>query len=168
MQGFMDTLGPLDYGYVILLLLSVMLGAVRGFVHVTMSLVGWFVALAASHYLTSFLSPYLMTTGLGETPRYALAFVVVFVITLIVWSLVAILIKQAVSKVGLGSIDRLLGAVFGLVRGVIIAISLTVLVSITPVDQSETWQHSAAVKMMKSAAHSLKPMLPPTLSALVP
>jgi membrane protein required for colicin V production len=168
MQGIMDTLGPLDYGYVVLLLLSVLLGAVRGFVHVTMSLAGWFVALAASHYLASFLSPYLMATGLGETPRYALAFVVVFVITLIIWSLVAMLIKQAVSKVGLGGIDRLLGAVFGFARGAVIAISLTVLVSLTPADQSETWQHSVAVKMTKSAAHSLKPMLPSTISALVP
>jgi membrane protein required for colicin V production len=87
---------------------------------------------------------------------------------LIVWSLVAMLIKQAVSKIGLGGIDRLLGAVFGLVRGAVIAISLTVLVSITPADQSETWQHSVAVKMTKSTAHSLKPMLPSTISALVP
>jgi membrane protein required for colicin V production len=112
--------------------------------------------------------PYLMPTGLGETPRYALAFVVVFVIALITWSLVTIMVKQAVSSVGLGGIDRLLGGVFGIVRGLVILISLTVLISATPADQSETWQNSTAVKMTKAAAHSLKPLLPTSISALVP
>ncbi len=171
MPAFMDTLnllGPLDYGYLVLLLLSMLLGAVRGFIHVTMSLAGWFVALAASHYLANFLSPYLASTSLGETPRYTLAFVVVFVIALIAWSIVTMLVKQAVSGVGLGGLDRLLGGIFGLVRGAVIAISLTVLVSVTPANQSETWQNSAAVKMSKTAAHALKPILPATISALVP
>lgn len=168
MPAYMDTLGLLDYGYLALMLLSMLLGAVRGFIHVTMSLAGWFVALAASHYLASFLVPYLTPTGLGETPRYALGFVVVFVITLIAWGLVTMLIKQAASHIGLGGIDRLLGGIFGIVRGAVIAISLTILVSITPADQSETWQQSVAVKTTKSIAHSLKPLLPSTISALVP
>ena len=171
MPAFIDTLsllGPLDYGYLVLLLLSMLLGAARGFIHVTMSLAGWFVALAASHYLANFLSPYLEVTTLGETPRYALAFVVVFVIALIVWSIVTMLVKQAVSGVGLGGLDRLLGGVFGLVRGAVIAITLTALVSATPADQSPTWQNSLAVKMSKAAAHALKPLLPATISALVP
>lgn len=162
------TLGPLDYGFFVVLLLSILLGAARGFVHVAMSLAGWVVALAASHFLASFLAPYLMPTGLGETPRYALAFAVVFIIALIAWSIVTMLMKQAVSGVGLGGLDRVLGGIFGLARGAVIVILLTVLVSSTPADQSETWKNSTAVKMTKAAAHALKPLLPATISALVP
>ncbi len=163
----LTALGPLDYGFLLVLLISMLLGVARGFVHVAMSLAGWVVALVASHFLANFLVPYLTSTGLGETPRYALAFVIVFIIALVIWSLVTIMIKQAVSSVGLGGIDRLLGGVFGIARGLVILMSLTVLISVTPADQSETWQNSVAVKMSKAAAHALKPILPANISALV-
>jgi len=140
----------------------------RGFIQVAMSLAGWFVGLAAAHFLANFLVPYLTSTGLGETPRYALAFVVVFAIALMAWSILTLVLKNAVNSVGLGGLDRLLGAIAGLARGVVIVISLTVLISISPAEQSETWQASKAVKMSKDAAQSIKPILPPTLAALIP
>ncbi len=164
----LTTLGPLDYGFITVLVLSMLHGAARGFVQVAMSLAGWFVGLVAAHFLASFLVPYLTSTGLGETPRYALAFVVVFVIALIAWSIVTMIVKQAISGVGLAGLDRLLGAVAGLARGVVIVVSLTVLISLSPADQSVTWQASTTVKMAKGAAQSLKPMLPTTIAALIP
>ena len=162
------TLSPLDYGFILVLVLSMLFGVIRGFIQVAMSLAGWFVGLTAAHFLANFLVPYLTSTGLGETPRYALAFVVVFAIALMAWSILTLVLKNAINSVGLGGLDRLLGAIAGLARGVVIVISLTVLISISPAEQSETWQASKAVKMSKDAAHSIKPILPPTLAALIP
>ena len=162
------TLGLLDYGFLAVLALSILLGAAKGFIHVVMSLAGWFVALIAAHYLADFLSPYLASTGFGETARYVLAFAITFVIALVVWGLVTMMIKQAISSVGLGGLDRLLGAAIGLLRGAVILISLTVLVSVTPADQSTTWQNSTAVKMSKAAAQASKPFLPAKIAAIVP
>ena len=161
-------LGPLDYIFIAVLLLSIFLGTIRGFVQVAMSLAGWFVGLAAAHFLASFLVPYLGSTGLGETPRYALAFVVVFVIAIVAWGIITMMIKQAVSSVGLGWLDRLLGGVAGLARGLVIVISLTLLISLSPANQSVTWQNSPAVKMAKAGASSLKPILPSRIADLIP
>jgi membrane protein required for colicin V production len=167
-MDIIKTLGPLDYGFLVVLGLSLLLGAVKGFVHVAMSLAGWFVALMAAHFFADWLSPYLAATGLGETPRYALAFIVLFIIALVTWSLVTMMVKQAVNRIGFASLDHLLGAGLGLVRGAVIVISLTVVVSLTPADQSTTWQSSAAVKMAKTAAAASKPFLPAKFAALVP
>ncbi len=164
----LKTLGPLDYGFLVVLGLSMLLGATKGFVHVVMSLVGWLVALTAAHYLASFLSPYLASTGLSETPRYALAFVVTFVVALVAWSIVTLMVKTAVNSVGLGGLDRLLGAVAGVARGAVILMTLTVLISNTPANQSTTWQNSAAVKMATAAATASKAYLPAKIAALVP
>jgi membrane protein required for colicin V production len=167
-MDIIKTLGPLDYGFLAVLGISMLLGAAKGFIHVVMSLAGWFAALIAAHYLADLLSPYLTSTGLGDTSRYVLAFVIAFVIALIAWGIVTVMIKQAVSGIGLGGLDRLLGVAIGLVRGAVILISLTVLVSVTPADQSITWQNSIAVKMTKAAAQASKPFLPAKIAAIVP
>jgi membrane protein required for colicin V production len=167
-MDIIKTLGSLDYGFLAVLGICMLLGAAKGFVHVIMSLAGWFVALIIAHYSADFLSPYLVSTGLGDTPRYVLAFVIAFVIALVAWGIVTMMIKQAVSSIGLGGLDRLLGGAVGLFRGAVILISITVLVSMTPADQSTTWQNSTAVKMAKAAAQASKPFLPAKIAAIVP
>jgi membrane protein required for colicin V production len=167
-MDIIKTLGPLDYGFLVVLGISMLLGAAKGFIHVVMSLAGWFVALIAAHYSADFLSPYLASTGLGDTPRYVLAFVIAFVIALVAWGIITMMVKQAASSIGLGGLDRLMGAGIGLVRGAVILISITVLVSITPADQSPTWQNSVAVKMAKAAASASKAYLPAKIAAIVP
>lgn len=167
-MDIIKTLGPLDYGFLVVLGVSMLLGAAKGFIHVVMSLAGWFVALIAAYYLANFLSPYLTSTGFGDTARYALAFIITFVIALIAWGIVTMMVKQAANSIGLGGLDRLLGAAVGLVRGAVIVISITVLVSNTPADQSTTWQNSTAVKMSKAAAQASKAFLPAKIAAIVP
>ncbi len=167
-MDIIKTLGPLDYGFLVVLGLSMLLGAVKGFIHVTMSLAGWFVALMAAHFFADLLSPHLAATGLGETPRYALAFIVLFLIVLVTWSIVTMVVKKAANRVGLASLDHWLGAGMGLVRGAVLVVSLTTLVSLTPADQSMVWQGSAAVKMAKAAATASKSILPAKIAALVP
>jgi membrane protein required for colicin V production len=167
-MDIIKTLSPLDYGFLAVLGISMLLGAAKGFIHVVMSLAGWFVALIAAHYLADFLSPYLTSTGFGDTARYVLAFVITFVIALVAWGIVTMMIKQAVSSIGLGGLDRLLGGAIGLLRGAVILISITVLVSNTPADQSTSWQNSTAVKMSKAAAAASKPFLPAKIAAIVP
>ena len=46
----LKTLGPIDYGFLAVLGISMLFGAMRGFIHVAMSLAGWFVALIAANF----------------------------------------------------------------------------------------------------------------------
>jgi membrane protein required for colicin V production len=90
------------------------------------------------------------------------------VIAIVAWGIVTMMVKQAVSSVGLGWLDRLLGAFAGLARGLVIVISLTLLINLSPANQSQTWQTSPAVKMAKTGAASLKPILPSSVAGLIP
>jgi len=42
----------------------------------------------------------------------------------------------------LGPLDRSLGSVFGLLRGVVVLLAATVLVGMTPMRESEAWQQA--------------------------
>jgi membrane protein required for colicin V production len=161
-------LTTLDWIFIALLGLSVVLGFWRGVIWEVMSLGGWFVAGFAAIYGSDFLSPHLSMTGLSDTLRYALAFLLIFIAALIVWSMLTSVIKNAVGAIGLGALDRLLGGIFGLGRGALILTFAVSLISYTPVDSAEFWQTSTAVKLCKAAAQSLKPYLPARTAGLIP
>ena len=158
----------LDWIFIGLLGLSIVLGIWRGLIWEVMSLGGWFVAGAAAIYLADYLTPYLAMTGLSDTLRYALAIVLIYITTLILWSMLTSAIKNAVGAIGMGPIDRLLGGVFGLSRGALILTIAVTLISYTPVPSAEFWQTSSGVKLCQSAAQSLKPYLPASAAGLIP
>jgi membrane protein required for colicin V production len=158
----------LDWIFIALLGLSVVLGFWRGVIWEVMSLGGWFVAGFAAIYGADYLSPYLSMTGLSDTMRYALACFLIFIAALILWSILTSLIKNAVGAIGLGALDRLLGGIFGLGRGALILTFAVSLISYTPVDGVEFWQTSNAVKACKQAAQMLKPYLPASAAGLIP
>lgn len=158
----------LDWIFIALLLISALLGLWRGFIEEVMSLGGWFVSGLAALYLADVLSPHLAMTGLSDTLRYCLAFALIFIVTMLTWTMLTSAIKNAIGAVGLGTLDRLLGAGFGLLRGVLILTVLTVLISYTPVQATEFWQTSEAVKLSLKTAQSLKTYLPPLIAGLIP
>ncbi len=78
--------------------------------------------------------------------RYLAAFAILFVCTLIVGSVVNFLIVQLVRITGLSAIDRLLGVMFGICRGVLIALLILIfLPKIIPVEQDPWWQQSRLI-----------------------
>jgi membrane protein required for colicin V production len=161
-------LTTLDWILLALLSLSIVLGLWRGLIWEVMSLGGWFIAGAVALYVADDLSPYLAMTGLSDTLRYALALVLIYITTLIVWSMLTSAIKNAVGAIGMGPIDRLLGGLFGLARGALILVIAVTLISYTPVKSAEFWQTSIGVKLCQSAAQSLKPYLPASAAGLIP
>lgn len=161
-------LTTLDWIFIALLGLSVVLGLWRGVIWEVMSLAGWFVAGFAAIYGSDLLSPHLSMTGLSDTLRYALAFVLIFITALIVWGMLTSVIKNAVGAIGLGALDRLLGGFFGLGRAALILMFAVILISHTPINSAEFWQASNAVKTSKQAAQMLKPYLPSSVAGLIP
>jgi membrane protein required for colicin V production len=157
----------IDDIFIALLVLSCILGIWRGLVQEAMSLAGWFLALFAAYGLADYLAPYLAMTGFSETTRYGLAFILIFIAALFAWGIITVLIKKIIGAVGLRPIDRALGGIFGLVRGIVILISVTLFMSQTPIDHTEVWQNSFAIQTCKAAAHALKPFLSPSVSAFI-
>lgn len=122
--------------------LSVLIGIFRGFIREALSLVSWGLAIAGGIYFHDMASNYFSTWISNPAMRSVVGFGAVFLVILIVCSLIAHLIGFLVKKSGLGGTDRMLGVVFGFVRGVLICGVCLLVVSFSPLKNNEVWQSS--------------------------
>lgn len=140
--------------------LSTVFAFMRGFVRVAVSLAAWILAaIAALNYaeLVGGLLP-----DLGETPvtRYVVAFALILVVVLLVGALLGYLLARLVRAVGLGFLDRLLGAIFGVARGVLIAVIIVLFAGLTTAPRTDWWQNALMSPTLTAAALALRPWLP--------
>ena len=149
-----------DWAFLTVLAVSLLIGAWRGLVYEVLSVLGW----ALSFYLAQWFAPDLASRlplqGASEPVRYAAAFVLIFVVAVLLAGLVAVLFKKMVEAIGLRPMDRTLGAAFGLVRGGILLLALTVVVNMTAFKSSAWWQQSQGAEVLTAALKGLKPVLP--------
>jgi membrane protein required for colicin V production len=153
-------LTAVDWMVVAVLGLSTLLGVWRGLVKELLSLVSWMAAFWVAQKYAGLASDWLPMSGSSPMLRFAAGFVVVFVSVLIVTALVAWLIRQLLSAVGLSGFDRLLGAVFGALRALVVLLAITVVVDMTPMRESEAWQQAHATPWLNWGLHVLKPVIP--------
>ena len=114
----------LDWLIVAGLLLSVFVGAWRGLVIEVMALMGWVVAYVASQALGGEVSRQLPVGEPGSPVNVLAGMVVAFVLAWMVWALLSWLVGRAVRASVLSTPDRVLGAGFGCVRGLVVAMIL--------------------------------------------
>lgn len=164
----MVNLPAVDWILLAVLGLSLLLGLWRGLVQEVLSLAGW----VAAFYLAQMYAPqtatWLPMEGSSQMLRYAAGFVVTFIAVLVATALVSWVVKKMVSAVGLGPIDRLLGSLFGLLRGVVILLAAAVLVGMTPMRESDAWQQAQGAKWLQQCLHLLKPVLPADFGKYLP
>ena len=110
-----------------LVITSAIYGLYRGLIRELISLVAWvlafFLAILFSPNFANLLDP----AWAGETLRLIFSFSAIFVGVLMVSSFFQFVVGKFLSLVGLGSLDRFLGMVFGIARGVVISTILLVL-----------------------------------------
>ncbi|GAK87086.1 colicin V production protein [Vibrio ponticus] len=139
----------LDIVILSVIALSALISLIRGFAKEALSLVIWFGAFfVASQYYTR-LAVY-FTKIEDEMFRNGAAIAALFVATLIVGALVNYVIGQLIQKTGLSGTDRVLGIVFGGLRGVLIVAAVLFFIdTFTTLDQSEWWTSSQLVPHFK-------------------
>lgn len=161
-------MAALDWIFGVVLLASILLGAWRGLVFEVLSLISWVAAFGLAQWLALDAAHYLPLTGSSDMVRYAAGFVLVFVVAVMLGSLVAVVVKKLMSAVGLRPVDRVLGAVFGSIRGVLLLLLATVVVGMTPMKSSAAWQESAGAAAASEVLKGLKPVLPSDLEKFLP
>lgn len=158
----------LDWFFIAVLLGSLALGAWRGLVYEVLSLLNWVAAFVLAQWLAPDVAPRLPMAGASTPMQYAAAFVLVFVVSVFAGGLLAKLIKHLFSSVGLQAVDRALGAVFGLIRGVLVLMVATVLICLTPIVNSVWWKESVGAGFTLAALQGLKPVLPQEFGKYLP
>jgi membrane protein required for colicin V production len=99
---------------------SVLLALARGLVRESLSIIVWVVsaliAYMAFPHVRAPIGDYIPNVWIGD----AFALVLVFVAPLVCLKIVAMVVAEAVPRGALGSVDRILGAGYGLARGVLV------------------------------------------------
>lgn len=148
--------------------LSVIVGAWRGLVTEVLSLIGWVVAYFAAQWWGPRAGLSLPVGEPGSRLNALAGMMLVFVAAWIGWALISWALRQVVKASGLSGTDRLLGAGFGLMRGLLVALVLYTVIGMTPMTQWAPWQNARAVPWLAVALEAVRPMLPQDVVKYLP
>lgn len=137
-------MNEVDIAILAIVALSAFFGLWRGLVKEVLSLLTWVAALVVAGVYSSALEPLLGPIAINATVRYAAAFAILFIITMIVGSLINYFVSKLINFSGLKFADRLFGGAFGVARGVII-IMVIMMVTRSFVSETRYWQESRFV-----------------------
>jgi membrane protein required for colicin V production len=154
----------LDFIIVGIIAISSLISVLRGFLKEAFSLAAWMLAGAAAFMLSARLSVLVPDAVDSPTVRLGITSVTIFIITLFAGGMINFLLHKAAVKVGLSGTDRLLGVVFGVVRGVVIVVFLIVLAGLTPIPNESWWQESVLIEHFVEVAGWLQSILPDDLA----
>jgi len=160
--------GWVDLVFIGIVLLSIVVGLMRGLVFEVLSLLGWLAAYVAAQWLAPSLAPHLPVGRAGTALNQAAAFACTFVLALIVWGLAARVVRMVVRATPLSPVDRALGATFGLARALVVMLAITTVVMLTSLAQTAAWQESRGAVWLNGALHGIKPVLPPQIAEHLP
>lgn len=148
-----------DYAIIGIIALSVLVSFARGFVRETLSLLVWAVAFVLSF---SFSSKLLPLFNFIKTPslRLAASFVAIFIAVLIMGGILGFFLRTFIYQIGLSEVDRFLGGLFGMLRGVLLVSILVLLSTFTKVTQDVWWVQSQLLPYFYGSANFLRDFLP--------
>lgn len=135
----------IDYIIIAIIAFSVLVSLLRGFFREALSLTSWILGfIVASQFYPNLAS--FFTQIQSEYIRNGVAIAILFVATLIAGGVVSYVVAQLVDKTGLSGTDRVLGACFGFLRGVLLVAALLFFVdTFTNVKQTEMWKSSQLI-----------------------
>jgi len=125
----------------LLLLLSALIGLFRGLVKEVLSLIIWMAALVVALLFAQPVSDLLVEKIDNTSMRMILAFAAIFISALVAGALVQWVLAKLIETTGLSGTDRLLGFLFGSIRGVLLCI--VILIVIRPFSQDAGWWQSS-------------------------
>ena len=158
-----QSLNWFDYVILAIIGLSVLISVWRGFMREVLSLAAWIVAIAVSLAFAETASAYLAEYVTVPSVRLIIAFGGIFVVVLFLGGLVNLLVGRLVQSTGLSGTDRMVGVVFGVLRGVAIVAVLVLLAGFTPLPDDPWWKQSVLVPHIEILAQWLRGFLPSDL-----
>jgi membrane protein required for colicin V production len=161
-------LATLDWVVLAVLALSMLLGLWRGLVYEVLSVLNWIAAFLLARWLAPQAVQYMPFHPANERVQYAVGFVAVFLVALILGGLLAWAVKRLVAAAGLAPVDRVLGGVFGLVRGTVLVLAFAVVVHLVGMKDGAWWNESVTAGIATAALRGLKPAVPDRFGPYLP
>ena len=149
-----------DYAVFAVIAVSVLVGLWRGVVSEILALAAWIVAILVARAYAAEVANWLAGQIAEPALRLAAAYGLVVVAVLLVFAVARLLVSLMLKAVGLGVLDRLLGAAFGILRGVLVVFIAVLVAGMTPLPKADWWREAMLAQPLETAVIAAKPWLP--------
>ena len=156
-----------DYAIIGTLLISVLVGMLRGFIKEVFSLAVWAAAFVVAYQFGGDVASLMQDHVSLPSARAAMGFAGLFVIVLLIGGLLIYLLGRLVETTGLSGTDRLLGGVFGVARGVFLVVVCLLVAGFTPIPADPWWKESMLVQRFQPLVDWAAGFLPPNVQELL-
>lgn len=154
------SLTSLDWIIVAVLAVSCLLGLWRGLMREVFSIAGWIAAVVLSLRYASLVGDQIPINIEWPALRVGIGAALIVVVCLFAAGLLGWIVHKFLAAAKLSGTDRMLGAVFGLLRGVLIIFAAVYFTSRTAIAQEPAWRDALLVQPFDAGARWLAPHLP--------
>ena len=145
-----------DYLVILAVLLSAVIGAVRGFLREAVAVVTLILAIFVAWTFADRLAPHLGGLLKSEPVATWAARAIIFFLVLLLGMAIGALLSYFVRLSLFSGMDRFLGFVFGLLRGVLMLGVFVILAQLVRLDGEKWWQSSKLMPYGESVANGLR------------
>jgi membrane protein required for colicin V production len=148
-----------DYLVIAAVFLSALVGSLRGFLREAIALVTWVIALFVAWHFSDSLAPHLGGLLAGYPVSTWAARVIIAVLILLFGTGLGITLAHFVRLSIFSGMDRLLGLVFGLFRGMVMLGVFVILAQVLRLDGDRWWRQSMLMPYGESIANGLRAVI---------
>jgi membrane protein required for colicin V production len=148
-----------DYVVIAAIVISAIIGAIRGFLREAVAFAAWVIALFLAWHFSTLVAPHLGgLLGEAEVRPWA-ARVIIVVLVLLLGALVGASLGHFVRLSIFSGMDRLLGFVFGLLRGAVLLGVFVILGQLLQLQGERWWRQSLLIPYGESVANGLRALV---------
>ncbi len=148
-----------DYIVIVAILLSAIVGAARGFLREAIALGAWVVALFIAWHFSDLIEPHLGGLLADSQVRPWAARVIIVVLVLLIGAALGATLGHFVRLSIFSGLDRALGFIFGVVRGLVLLGVFVILGQLLRLQGEHWWRHSILIPYGESIANGLRTVI---------
>jgi membrane protein required for colicin V production len=145
-----------DYIILAIIVISAVMGLVRGLLREAIAVITWFLAIVLAWVFAPSLEPLLGGILDGSPVRIWAARTIIFVGVLLLGGAVSVVLGHYVRVSMFAGMDKFLGFVFGIIRGVVIVGAFTIAVQAMRMDEDPRWKNSRLMPYASGVASALR------------
>jgi membrane protein required for colicin V production len=143
-----------------IVLVSAAIGAWRGLVGEALAMIAWALAIVAAWMFGGQFADAVFGAIKEPALRALAGYGTLIVVVLAAVALLKLLLRQVLKALGMSITDRVLGVVFGLVRGTAIILVLVAAGGLTSAPKQAWWKEARTSAPLETVVLALRPMLP--------
>jgi len=137
-----------------------LLGLWRGVVSELIGIAAWILAVILARAWAPELSREFVRWLADPALQYVAAFAAIVGAVLLLAAVVRLMVRGLLRAIGLGVVDRFLGMVFGVVRGVLLILAGVLVGGLTMAPKQDWWRDAVLAPPLETAVVACKPWLP--------